>query len=55
VILFHDYRCRPHYHVVEAVARVIGSARDLSAFVRRPDVLPETAARLLAAYRLIPA
>ncbi len=46
LIAFHDYNSRPHYHVVEKVARVVARSEDLSVFS------PLTGARLLASHLL---
>ncbi len=35
ILACHDYRSRPHYHVVEKIARPIAEAGDLTLFARR--------------------
>jgi len=38
VIGFHDYACRPQYHLVEEFARPIAGIKELKFFVRRPGL-----------------
>jgi hypothetical protein len=37
VIAMHDYRDRPHYHIIEKYARPIAQCQQLYFFVKRPD------------------
>jgi len=49
IIMLHDFRSRPQYHVVRSVAREIAVAEDMSVFQILPDSSHE-AARLLVDY-----
>jgi hypothetical protein len=37
VMIVHDYRSRPHYHVVETLADVVAEVEDLTLFTLKPD------------------
>lgn len=54
VIGIHDYRSRAQYHVVEAFARVVAEAEDLSLFLRRPGIDEPALMRGIETYGTIP-
>ncbi|BBE71412.1 glycosyltransferase family 2 protein [Oharaeibacter diazotrophicus] len=54
VVAIHNYRPRPHYHVVETVLRPIAETGELTLFVRRRDVDADTIAALFADHRADP-
>jgi len=51
LVLFHDYICRPKYHVVEAFARPVFACGTLCGFVRRSDFDQTCAGATLQRYR----
>jgi hypothetical protein len=53
VVGVHDYRSRKNYHVVEAFARPIAEASDLTFFVRKNGVSPYQIAPILHAHRYV--
>jgi hypothetical protein len=54
IILFHDYRIRPDYHVVEEVAREIASCLSLSAFRPIAGIARSQIQKLLEKYEFDP-
>ncbi|WBV44044.1 hypothetical protein [Pseudoroseomonas cervicalis] len=54
LVMLHDYASRPHYHAIEAVAREVARAEDLSVFQPRRGVTRRSLRGLLARYRLEP-
>jgi hypothetical protein len=55
IIGFHDYRSRPHYHVVEEFARPIAEKGDMSFFVHRSGIYPGSLEKALAKMSYNPA
>ena len=54
IVLFHDYRIRPDYHVVEEVAREIASCLSLSAFRPIAGIARSQIQKLLEKYEFDP-
>lgn len=48
--MVHDYRSRPHYHAVEAVARPVHEVEDLTVFERRAEASDEKIRALIELY-----
>ena len=54
IIGIHDYRVRPHYHIVEEFARPICECQQLTFFARRPLVSERKLKAVQNSYRRIP-
>ncbi|WP_141740189.1 hypothetical protein [Bosea sp. BIWAKO-01] len=50
VLLVHDYRSRPQYHIIESFFKPISEAEDLTCFVRRSEIDIEFITRLRKIY-----
>ena len=50
VLIFHDYRSREHYHIVQEVAREVATSEDLSVFLPLKGPSKARAKDILCAY-----
>ena len=52
-VALHDYKARPHYHIVESIAKLIDSSTssNLVVFRRLPNVSDEAISDLWGQYR----